>query len=69
MGVNHGRGFYCLRHTFRTVADEVADTTANNLIMGHESGHVSEFYKERGRVKVERLKAVADHVHGWLWPG
>jgi integrase len=34
-----GRGFYALRHTFRTVADEIGDRRAFVLIMGHENGN------------------------------
>jgi hypothetical protein len=35
--------------------------------MGHNSGHVSEHYRER--IGDERLRAVADHVRAWLFPG
>lgn len=67
-GINGGRNFYCLRHTFRTFADEAKDNSACNVIMGHEDGHVSDRYNERGRIKLVRLQAVANHVREWLWP-
>jgi integrase len=64
----HGRtglGFYTLRHTFRTVADEAKDQPAADYIMGHEVPHMSSVYRET--ISDERLKAVADHVHDWLF--
>src|SRR5262249_33779108 len=60
-----GIGFYTLRHTFRTVADEAKDQPAADYIMGHESSHMSTVYRER--ISDERLKAVTDHVHRWLF--
>lgn len=68
-----GRGFYSLRHSFRVVADETADAAACDVVMGHESSHISERYRshtDSGRcrgVSNERLQAVADVVHGWLF--
>jgi integrase len=61
-----GLGFYTLRHTFRTVGDEVKDQPAVDYIMGHESPHMSSVYREH--ISDERLKAVTDHVHAWLFP-
>jgi integrase len=61
-----GIGYYCLRHTFRTVADEVKDQPAADYIMGHEVPHMSSVYRER--ISTERLKAITDHVHRWLFP-
>jgi integrase len=61
-----GLGFYTLRHTFRTVADEAKDQPAADYIMGHEVAHMSAAYRET--ISDERLKAVTDHVHAWLFP-
>jgi integrase len=67
LGINgrNGLGFYTLRHTFRTIADEARDQPAADYIMGHESPHMSTVYRER--ISDERLKAVTDHVHKWLF--
>jgi integrase len=61
-----GLGFYTLRHTHRTVADEAKDQPAADYIMGHEVAHMSSVYRET--ISNARLKAVADHVHAWLYP-
>src|SRR5262249_1094098 len=61
-----GLGFYTLRHTFRTVADETKDSVACDSIMGHETPHMSSVYRET--ISDERLKTVADHVRAWLYP-
>jgi integrase len=60
-----GLGFYTLRHTFRTVADESKDQPAVDFIMGHEVPHMSSVYRET--ISDARLRAVADHVRGWLF--
>jgi integrase len=67
LGINgrKGLGFYTLRHTFRTVADEARDQPAADFIMGHESPHMSTIYRER--ISDDRLKAVANHVREWLF--
>jgi integrase len=62
-----GVGFYGLRHTFRTVADEAKDQPAADYIMGHEVPHMSSIYRET--ISDARLKAVADHVRAWLFAG
>lgn len=61
-----GLGFYTLRHTFRTIADESKDQPAVDYIMGHEVAHMSSHYRET--ISDDRLKAVADHVRRWLFP-
>jgi integrase len=63
--VRKGIGFYTLRHTFRTVADESKDQPAVDFIMGHEVPHMSSVYRET--ISDERLRAVTDHVRGWLF--
>lgn len=67
LGINgrKGLGFYTLRHTFRTVADEAKDQPAADFIMGHETPHMSSVYRET--ILDDRLKAVTDHVHKWLF--
>jgi integrase len=67
LGINgrKGLGFYTLRHVFRTVADEAKDQPCVDFIMGHESGHMSSVYRET--ISDARLRAVAEHVRGWLF--
>jgi integrase len=60
-----GIGFYTLRHTFRTVADEAKDQPAADYIMGHEVAHMSSVYRET--ISDDRLRAVAEHVRAWLF--
>lgn len=67
LGINGrvGLGFYTLRHTFRTVADESKDQPCVDHIMGHEVPGMSSIYRER--ISDERLKAVSDYVRNWLF--
>jgi integrase len=69
LGINgrKGLGFYTLRHTFRTVADETKDSVACDFVTGHETPHMSSVYRKR--IADERLKAVTDHVRAWLFDG
>jgi integrase len=60
-----GVSFYTLRHVFRTVADEVRDPVAIDLIMGHADTTMAGHYRER--ISDDRLKAVSDRVHRWLF--
>jgi integrase len=62
-----GLGFYTLRHTFRTVADESKDQPAVDFIMGHEVPHMSAVYRET--ISDARLTLVTDYVHHWLFTG
>lgn len=65
-----GVGFYALRHTFKTIADETRDIPAVNRIMGHHDPSIGATYREWSKDAREnaRLKAVTDHVRGWLFP-
>ena len=58
-------GFYSLRHTFQTVADESLDFPAISLIMGHAPTGMAARYREG--IDDKRLKAVTDHVRKFLF--
>lgn len=60
-----GLSFYALRHTTETIGDRSRDTAALNLIMGHADGSMAGVYRER--IDDDRLIAVADHLHAWLF--
>jgi integrase len=64
-----GVGFYALQHTFQTIADASRDPVVCQLLMGHaeasnDMGHV---YREK--IDDDRLVAVVEHVHCWLYGG
>ncbi len=61
-----GMGFYALRHTFETVAGASKDQVAVNAIMGHVNATMAANCRER--IDDDRLKAVVDYVHKWLFP-
>lgn len=65
VGVNY-RPFYTFRHTFRSVADEVGDDTAINVIMGHSAQGMKAVYTQMMKNRMERLRKVTDHVLAWL---
>ena len=60
------KSFYTLRHTFQTVGDETKDFVAVKALMGHVDGTISDDYREQ--ISDDRLRAVTDHVHDWLFP-
>ncbi|MEI8195828.1 MAG: tyrosine-type recombinase/integrase [Phycisphaerae bacterium] len=60
-------GFYLLRHTFRTVADDTGDLNAIRVIMGHAFPGMDEFYLHISSGGNRRLRRVADYVHDWLY--
>lgn len=69
-GVNRkGLSFYALRHTFQTIAEGSGDSVAVQSIMGHAPGNTDMAATYRERISDDRLIAVTDHVHNWLWPG
>jgi integrase len=61
------KSFYSLRHTFRSVADEVPDVTAIHVIMGHALPGMASVYVQLMANGMARLKVVTDHVHQWLF--
>ncbi len=69
-----GLGFYSLRHTFRTVADEIKDFPAIDLVMGHSAENspgaphsIAMASRYRDSISNERLAEVSDYVHDWLF--
>jgi integrase len=60
-----GRGPYTMRHVFRTIADGGLDRVAIDLIMGHSDPSMGARYRER--IDDSRLRAVSEHVRGWLF--
>ena len=60
-----GVGFYALRHTFRTWADEVRDQHAIHRIMGHAIPGMAGIYVEE--ISLDRLRAVVNHVRSKLF--
>ena len=61
-----GANFYACRHVFETIGGEARDQVAVNHIMGHADSSMAGVYRER--IGDERLKAVANHIRGWLFP-
>lgn len=62
-----GLGFATLRHIFQTVAEGSKDFPAIRHIMGHVDDSISGHYRET--VSDERLRAVVEVVHDWLFAG
>lgn len=59
-----GLNFSACRKTFRSAADEVGDTNAARLVMGHLPTGIDEHYVIQ--ISDERLKRIADHVRSRL---
>lgn len=60
-----GVAFYSLRHVFETVGNESRDQVAVDHIMGHADESMAARYREH--IADDRLQAVVDHVHDWLF--
>jgi integrase len=62
-----GLNFYALRHSFRTVADDVGDERAVDWAMGHARAKISERYVETPPSD-SRCAEVSNFVRKWLFP-
>jgi len=65
LDINGRRNFYALRHTFQTIGGEAKDPDAVSSIMGHADSSMASLYRER--ISDERLQAVTNTVHAWLF--
>lgn len=61
-----GRGFYAIRHTYRTIADETRDVVAVRVTMGHGDHGIDDHYREQ--VEDSRLETISAHVQRWMFP-
>ena len=66
LDITGNRNFYALRHSFETIGGESRDQISVNSIMGHVDNSMAGVYRER--ISDERLKAVVNTVHKWLFP-
>ena len=64
--VNGNRNFYALRHNLQTIGGNAKDPDAVSAIMGHVDPSMAAVYREG--ISDERLRAVTDTIHRWLWP-
>ncbi len=62
-----GLNFYALRHTFETIAGDSRDQVAVAFIMGHAPDSDDMAAVSRERISNERLVAVTQFVHDWLF--
>ena len=67
VGLNGKRNFLALRHGFRTVARGASVREAVDRIVGHVDESMAAHYVEDG-LPDDRLRAVPDFVHAWLFP-
>ena len=58
-----GLGFYGIRHSFQTVAEESRDFPVVKHLRGHSDDSMSAVYRER--ISDERLRTVVGTVHNW----
>jgi integrase len=68
VAIEDGRGFYGLRRTFQTIAEECGDIVAVRAIMGHADREDDMSARYRQRITDERLQRAVDTVRAWLLP-
>ncbi len=64
-----GKGFYCLRRTFATIAGETGDQVAVNYLMGHSPSESDMSAIYRQGISDERLTSVTNFVRDWFLAG
>jgi len=62
-----GRGFRCLRTTFRTVAGDFGYGLTTDKVMGHTTGAGEMAHVYTGAYSDQRLVDLSDHVHRWAF--
>ena len=68
ISIEDGRGFYGLRRTFQTIAEECGDLVAVRAIMGHTDREDDMSARYRQRITDERLQKAVGTVRAWLLP-
>jgi len=68
VGNQDGRGFYALRRSFQTQAEECGDFIAVSSIMGHTPRQDDMSARYRQRISEGRLKEAVETVRKWLFP-
>jgi integrase len=61
------RGFYVLRHMFRSIAEETGKVNAIRVIMGHAQKGMDEYYLHLKMTKYRDLKVVTERVRRWVF--
>jgi len=57
-----------LRHTFATVIGQSNDEEAKHVVMGHTQATIqAKLYQQKMIDETERLSALSDMVHAWLY--
>ena len=62
-----GKGFYTLRHMFRSIAEETGKPSAIRCIMGHAAPGMDEYYLHLKATGYRDLKIVTNCVRKWLF--
>ncbi|MDC0273664.1 hypothetical protein OAK91_02915 [Planctomycetaceae bacterium] len=64
-----GRGFYGLRHSFKTTASMLAPKKVVDIAAGHSFGGIDENYVDATAPEWRpMLEDLSQKLHGWLWP-